>query len=173
MLEDIRILARPAPALAEAGQVTAGLSAAARSLLARLAQGSAVRSPARPVRSVRAVWQTGHHAEPRRACGAPADEDGGQALARRAHAHAVFRTVQGTERAALDAALAVVEAEVARLRQTLLTYGEALKSIQVYGTDEEARSTAATALRRAPERLGAAPPVPQLDPVADARATHG
>ena len=41
----------------------------------------------------------------------------------------------GSGQAALDAALAVIEAEVARLRGTVLAYGEALKEIEVYGRD--------------------------------------
>ena len=66
---------------------------------------------------------------------------------------------------------AVVEAEVSRLRGTVLAYGEALKEIEVYGSDPSARGTAAAALRRAPERLRAAPPVPhcsaETSPMAD------
>jgi hypothetical protein len=57
----------------------------------------------------------------------------------------------------------VVEAEVARLRQAVLVYGEALKAIRVYGPDEETREAAAAALSRAPERLRAAAPVPRAD----------
>ena len=56
----------------------------------------------------------------------------------------------------------MVEAEVSRLRGTVLAYGEALKEIEVYGVDPTARSTAAAALRRSPERLKAAGPVPRL-----------
>ncbi len=40
------------------------------------------------------------------------------------------------------------------------TYGEALKAIEVYGADPEVRKAAADALRRAPERLRTAAPVP-------------
>ena len=60
---------------------------------------------------------------------------------------------------------------MARLRRTVLAYGEALKEIEVYGGCAEARKTAAKALRRAPERLTAAPPVPHLDHIA--RGLHG
>ena len=70
--------------------------------------------------------------------------------------------MKGSEQAALDAALAVIEAEVARLRGTVLAFGEALKEIEVYGPDPSVRSTAAAALRRAPVRLEAPQPVPHL-----------
>ena len=114
-----------------------------------------------------AVWETGRERRPLRdaADGLDAGEDRDREAAstRRAQAHAAFRTVEGGEQPALDAALGVVEAEVARLRQAVLVYGEALKAIQVYGPDEETRVAAKAALRRAPERLRAAAPVPQLD----------
>jgi hypothetical protein len=129
-----------------------GLNGAVRQLFARIA-------PAidRPAARVPAVWATGAAGEAGPRDGAPSPE-----TTRRAHAHAAFRSVEGSQRAALDAALAVVEAEVARLRGTVLAYGEALKEIEVYGVDPTARSTAAAALRRAPERLNAAAPVPHL-----------
>jgi len=121
-----------------------GLNGAVRQLFARIAPGALERPARRP-----AVWETG------------ASETGPRE-SRRAHAHAAYRAVEGSEQAALDAALAVVEAEVARLRGTVLAYGEALKEIEVYGGDPSARSTAAAALRRAPERLRAPAPVPHL-----------
>jgi hypothetical protein len=122
-----------------------GLNGAVRQLFARIAPGAAGRP-------IPAVWETGAIGR-----ATPSPEQ-----ARRAQAHAAFRSVEGSERAALDAALAVVEAEVSRLRGTVLAYGEALKEIEVYGGDPTARSTAAAALRRAPERLDAPAPVPHL-----------
>jgi hypothetical protein len=174
MLEATKTTARPVTD----GQSSAGLNAAVRQLLARLSQGAPARdaAPARPVRSVRAVWETGHGHRP------AFDEDAGEApdepaarraRVRRAEAHAAFRIVQGSEQAALDAALAVVEVEVARLRGAVLAYGEALKSIQVYATDEEARDTAATVLRKVPERLRASPPAPRFDRPQSEADAHG
>jgi hypothetical protein len=127
-----------------------GLNSAVRQLLARIATTAASRP-------IPAVWETGAAGE-----AGPRDRVPSPEAARRAHAHAAFRSVEGSEQAALDAALAVVEAEVSRLRGTVLAYGEALKEIEVYGSDPSARGTAAAALRRAPERLRAAPPVPHV-----------
>lgn len=78
----------------------------------------------------------------------------------RAWAHAAYRTVAGAGEPALDAALAVMEDEIVRMRGAVLAYGEALKSIQVYANDDDARRTAYAALRARPERLAAAGPVP-------------
>jgi hypothetical protein len=122
-----------------------GLNGAVRQLFARIAPTALDRSARRP-----AVWETGP--------GGEADP----AVSRRAHAHAAYRSVEGSPQAALDAALSVIEAEVSRLRGTVLAYGEALKEIEVYGRDPSVRSTAAAALRRAPERLRAPAPVPHL-----------
>ena len=102
-----------------------GLNGAVRQLFARIAP-SAV-EPRRPRRPV--IWAT-DAARPARATASPPPTP-----ARRADAHAAYRAVEGSEQAALDAALAVVEAEVARLRGTVLAYGEALKAIEVYGRD--------------------------------------
>jgi hypothetical protein len=128
-----------------------GLNGAVRQLFARIAPNALDRPGRRP-----AVWETGAGGEagPRRVS-SPEES-------RRAHAHAAYRSVEGSQQAALDAALAVVEAEVSRLRGTVLAYGEALKEIEVYGGDASARSTAAAALRRSPERLRAPAPVPHL-----------
>jgi hypothetical protein len=130
-----------------------GLNGAMRQLFSRIALGTAER----PLDRVPAVWETGAAGE-----AGPRDGTLSPDATRRAHAHAAFRSVEGCERAALDAALAVVEAEVSRLRGTVLAYGEALKEIEVYGADPTARTTAAAALRRTPERLSAAAPVPHL-----------
>lgn len=80
----------------------------------------------------------------------------------RAEAQAAFRTVGGSPEAALDAALAVMEQRIAELQRAVCSYGEALKTIQVYSTDETSRGGARMALRAAPERLAAALPVPHL-----------
>jgi hypothetical protein len=162
MLETTRTYTRASLAIADDGQAPAGLNAAVRSLFARLSSGAA-EAPARPARSVRAVWETDHGRRPLDRDTDPEEAEPDEAGTRRTQAHAAFRIVQGAEQAAVDAAIGVVEAEVTRLRRTVLAYGEALKAIQVYGPDEETRKTAAAALRRAPERLRAAPPVPQLD----------
>jgi hypothetical protein len=155
---------QPAAPLAAEPQAPAGLNAAVRSLFARLSTG-APEGPVPAIRRLPAVWETDPGRRPlRRAADDPEEADADpRASARRAHAHAAFRTVEGGEQAALDAALGVVEAEVARLRQAVLVYGEALKAIRVYGPDEETREAAAAALSRAPERLRAAAPVPQAD----------
>jgi len=127
----------------------AGLNGAVRQLFGRIAPGAAGHaSNRRP-----AVWEPGE---------AGHDDAASPDARRRAHAHAAYRAVQDCEPAAIDAALAVVEAEISRLRSTVLAYGEALKEIEVYGVDPMARSTAAAALKRAPERLGAPRPVPHL-----------
>jgi hypothetical protein len=138
---------------------------AVRALLARLSIGAG--GPAEPARVPGPVWETGPGHRP-----LTCDDADPEAGLPRAEAHAAFHAVAtGPEPAPLDAALAVFEAEVDRLRRTVLTYGEALKSIEVYGRCAEARGTAARALRRAPERLHAAPPVPHLDHIA--RGLHG
>jgi hypothetical protein len=134
---------------------------AVRALFSRLSIG--VSSPVEPARVLGGVWETGI-----RPSAYPDDTETG---ARRAEAHAAFRSVATPGHPAIDAALGVVEAEVARLRRTVLAYGEALKEIEVYGGCAEARKTAAKALRRAPERLTSAPPVPHLDHIA--RGLHG
>ena len=66
------------------------------------------------------------------------------------------------EPATVDTALALVEAEISRLRGTVLAYGEALKEIEVYGVDPMARETAAAALRRTANLPRAAEPEPHL-----------
>ena len=122
-----------------------GLNGAVRQLFARIAPSAVAAPTPRPV-----IWATdAGEAGPR-------DRVPAADTTRRADAHAAYRAVKGSEQAALDAALAVIEAEVARLRGTVLAYGEALKEIEVYGRDPSVRSTAAAALRRAPERLEAA-----------------
>lgn len=130
-------------------ETRAGLNGAVRQLFGRIAPAAA--GPA----SIRrpAVWETAEAGH-----GDTATPD----ARRRADAHAAYRAVQDAEPAALDAALAVVEAQIVRLRRTVLAYGEALKEIEVYGADPAARSTAAAALKRAPERLGTPRPVPHL-----------
>ena len=125
---------------------------AVRALFSRLSIG--VSSPVEPARVLGGVWETGIRPSAR--------PDDTEIDARRAEAHAAFRTVASPGHAAIDAALGVVEAEVARLRRTVLAYGEALKEIEVYGRDPSVRSTAAAALRRAPVRLEAPRPVRHL-----------
>jgi hypothetical protein len=134
---------------------------AVRALFSRLSIG--VSSPVEPARVLGGVWETGIRPSAR--------PDDPEIDVRRAEAHAAFRTVATPGHAAIDAALGVAESEVARLRRTVLAYGEALKEIEVYGGCAEARKTAAKALRRAPERLTSAPPVPHLDHIA--RGLHG
>lgn len=126
---------------------------AVRALFSLLSGG--VSAPGETARMLGPVWETGRAAP---------DGEAGATDARRAEAQAAFRSVATPGAAGIDAALDVVEAEVARLRRTVLAYGEALKEIEVYGGCAESRKTAAKALRRAPERLRAAPPVPRLDP---------
>jgi hypothetical protein len=80
----------------------------------------------------------------------------------RAEAHAAFRSVQGPTPAALDAALAVLETEIARLTDAAEAYGEALKSVRTYDDDAGQRAMAAAALYAFPVPLRAAIPVPQF-----------
>ena len=82
----------------------------------------------------------------------------------RARAQAAFRTVDGAADRALDAALAVMEAEIAQLRDVVRDYGEALKSVQTYASEDSVRQTARAALRARPQRLSAAGPIPKLTP---------
>jgi hypothetical protein len=70
----------------------------------------------------------------------------------RADAHAAYHSVEGTERAAIDAALAVLEAEWHAARALSDGYAEALKAIRVYGRDPGARDLAARALALRPDR---------------------
>jgi hypothetical protein len=81
----------------------------------------------------------------------------------RAEARAAFRCVQGGPDCALDHALQVMEAEIARLQSAILSYGEALKRIEVYATDSDARATARRALRATPQRLRRSAPAPRHD----------
>ncbi len=65
----------------------------------------------------------------------------------RANAHAAYHTVRhGTEEAALDVALAVVEADWLALRAERDAYAEALKMIRLYARDTEVRGLAAQVL---------------------------
>jgi hypothetical protein len=65
----------------------------------------------------------------------------------RANAHAAYRSVEGGEAAALDAALAVLEAEWQATRAARDGYAEALKAIRVYARDNGTRALAERALR--------------------------
>ena len=64
----------------------------------------------------------------------------------RANAHAAYRSVEGAEAAAIDAALAVVELEWHAARAQRDSFAEALKSIQLYAEDAKARAMATQAL---------------------------
>jgi hypothetical protein len=64
----------------------------------------------------------------------------------RANAHAAYRSVNGDPEAALDAALAVIEAEWHATRAERDSFGEALKSIRLYAQDRRARALAERAL---------------------------
>jgi hypothetical protein len=68
--------------------------------------------------------------------------------AARAAAHAAYRAVVGGGPRALDAALAVAEAEARTLRLRCLAQEEALKLLRLYAVDDWARSVAAHALER-------------------------
>jgi hypothetical protein len=95
----------------------------------------------------------------------PLDARARRTLARqaklRAEAHAAFRSVEGPAQAALDAALAVLESEIARLGDAAAAYGEALKSVRTYDEDPARRAMAAAALYAFPVPLAAPAPVPQ------------
>lgn len=72
---------------------------------------------------------------------------------RRANAHAAYDSVVGTHAAALDAALAVLEAELAILQTRCAAQCEALKRLQLYGRDTATRDLAAKGLTCDPEVL--------------------
>lgn len=80
----------------------------------------------------------------------------------RANAHAAYRSAEVAGAGAVDAALDVAEREIRRLRQAVETYGEALKTLQVYGKEAEQRAIAAQALRAVAVELKSADPVPHL-----------
>ena len=65
----------------------------------------------------------------------------------RADAHAAYHSVEGGADAALDAALAVLEAEWQSTRAERDGYAEALKAIRVYARDTGTRTLAERALR--------------------------
>ena len=68
-----------------------------------------------------------------------------------------------------------MEAEIALLREVVRDYGEALKSVQTYASEDSVRQTARAALRARPQRLAAAGPIPKLalDHRAEGRPRHG
>jgi hypothetical protein len=128
-----------------------------RGLLGRLS----ARSPAR-----QSAWRP-HPAPPR-----PAPDDGAtpDAPARRderlhAEAHAAWRSVvEGTPEAALDAALAVVEDELASLRGRAALQAEALKTLRVYAAGPWERRLAGYALDARIATLEAALPGFLIEP---------
>ena len=125
---------------AQADARATALPAALRGLLTRLARRTpALEAPEAPVDPV------ARRASVRRA-------------RLRAEAHAAFRSVQGPTPAALDAALAVLESEIARLTDAAEAYGEALKSVRTYDDDAGQRAMAAAALYAFPVPLRAATP---------------
>jgi hypothetical protein len=79
-----------------------------------------------------------------------------------AEAHAAFRSAERGGTGALDAALAVYEAEVLRWRTAAEAYGEALKAVRIYSRDPLLRSTAAAAMAATPMPMRRAQPVPKL-----------
>lgn len=93
----------------------------------------------------------------------PCESAGDRRLrALRADAEAAYRCTDAAGAEALTPALAVMEGEIARLRSTVETYGEALKTLRIYGADAGQRAIAAEALRAAPCELRASQPVPRL-----------
>ncbi len=71
----------------------------------------------------------------------------------RANAHAAYGSVVGTHEQALDAALVVLEAEIAAVRARCDAHAEALKSIRLYATDAGTRALAARGLDACAEVL--------------------
>jgi hypothetical protein len=69
----------------------------------------------------------------------------------RANAAAAYDSVEGDHAAALNAALAVVEAEWLAARAEREAYAEALKTIRTYGRDADSRIRADRALAKRPE----------------------
>ena len=69
-----------------------------------------------------------------------------KARLRRANAHAAYDSVEGTHAAALDAAIAVIEAEYAALERRCAAQTEALKQLQIYGIDAATRKLATKGL---------------------------
>jgi hypothetical protein len=89
----------------------------------------------------------------------------------RATAHAAYAEVVGGGPRALDAALAVVEAELRAARLQALQQEEALKLLRLYASDQWARSVAERALEPAPAALAACLPRTLHDPdLAEGRA---
>jgi hypothetical protein len=88
----------------------------------------------------------------------------------RANAHAAFASVVGGGPRALDAALAVVEAEARAIRLRLMAQEEALKLLRLYASDQWARSVAQQALGPADTQLAPCLPGYLYDPtLADTR----
>lgn len=80
----------------------------------------------------------------------------------RANAHAAYHSAEVPGTGAVDAALDVAAQEILRLRHAVETYGEALKTLQVYGKEAEQRAIAAQALRAVTVELKSAAPIPHL-----------
>ena len=95
------------------------------------------------------------HPRPTPAASAPvrAKAEAARAARLRANAHAAYSSVVGTHNQALDAALAVIEAEFASVRARCDAHAEALKAIRLYATDAESRARAARGLDACAEVL--------------------
>lgn len=94
-----------------------------------------------------ADWETGPRdpaAEPEET--APTRSHRAAAALRRANAHAAYASVEGTQEAALDAALAVVEAELAAMEIRCAAQAEALKRLRLYANDATTRALATKGL---------------------------
>lgn len=89
-------------------------------------------------------WEEGTRAAPseeQAACTAARAAKAARAR-RRANAQAAYDSVEGTHTAALDAALAVIEADYAALERRCAAQSEALKQLIVYGCDAATRTLA-------------------------------
>jgi hypothetical protein len=71
----------------------------------------------------------------------------------RENARAAYRSVEGSEDAAIDAALGVMEEEWRAIRLERDSFAEALKAIRLYAADARVRTVAGRALGRKPPEV--------------------
>lgn len=107
-------------------------------------------------------WETGARETPaEEEETVPARQAAAARARRQANAHAAYGSVEGTHAAALDAALAVIEADYAVLRARCATQAEALKQLRLYAHDPAIRALAAKGLDDTPECPGEARSIPR------------
>ena len=132
---DVSVIEMPRPFAPDMPEAPSTVRAAIRALFARLGAAAPAIGEARD-----------GEADEGRAAPAVATSFENKVRLMRANAHAAYRSVEGAEAAAIDAALAVVESEWHAARAQRDSFAEALKSIQLYAEDAKARAMAAQAL---------------------------